>query len=134
MEKEYQKLLSKLSYKEPSNGLESKIIMRVEAEERRQARLGAIYSWSGTAASFVLSLFIGSYLAQSVKQSGFLGYFSLIISENVAIAGYWKELSFSLMESLPILGAAALLASLGLLIWSVSKTFNKTRGISMIFN
>lgn len=132
-EEKYKNLLSKLVKLEPSKGLESKILLRIAAEEKKAAKANAVYSWAGTATSLGLSIWAGIYLAKSFKESGFWEYFSLLISENAAIAGYWKELSFSLAESMPILGMMAMLSSLALLIWSLSKALKNRSGLNLIF-
>lgn len=132
-EEKYKNLLSKLAKLEPSKGLESKILLRIAAEEKKAAKISAVYSWGSAVASLGLSVWAGIYLAKSFKESGFWEYFSLLISENAAIAGYWKELTFSLAESLPILGTMAMLSSLALLIWSLSKAFKNRSALNLIF-
>jgi len=42
-------------------------------------------------------------LFDDFAQSGFYEYLSLIFSNNGAIVSYWKELAFSLGESLPVM-------------------------------
>ena len=42
-------------------------------------------------------------LSNGLSKSGFYEYFSLLFSSNGELASYWKELSFSLAESLPVI-------------------------------
>jgi len=51
-------------------------------------------------------------LLNNLAQSGFSEYFSLIFSDGGSMLTYWKELSFSLAESLPVMSIILTLSTL----------------------
>ncbi len=51
-------------------------------------------------------------LFTDMARSGFYEYFSLIFSDTRSVIFYWKELSFSLAESLPIISIVSALSLL----------------------
>jgi hypothetical protein len=52
--------------------------------------------------SFALLIPTFKILGSDLAQSGFFEYFSLIFQGNGLLLSYWKELSFSILESLPV--------------------------------
>lgn len=122
MEDKYKKLLGSIDLIEPPRELGARIMARINMEEKRLARIRTWIFGSSTVASFGLSLWAMVYLVDSIKQTGFGQYFSLLFSGDSAVYTYWKELSFSLVESLPIVSIIAFLAAVGFFIWSFAKT------------
>ncbi len=55
--------------------------------------------------------------------TGFDQYLSLAFSDSSVLITYWKELSLSLVESLPLMAVMLVLGALGLFIWSSAKAF-----------
>jgi hypothetical protein len=138
MEDKYKKLLGSINIIEPPKGLEGRILARINMEEKRLARIRTWLFGSTSVASLGLSIWAVVYLTDSIKQTGFWQYFSLLFSGDSAIYAYWKELSFSLAESLPIVSLIIFLTAVGFFIWSFGKTithpalsYNK-RGFSPI--
>ncbi len=125
MEDKYKKLLGSINLVEPPKGLEqgvlTYVLTRVSTSQKRSLRIKAFAFGSSTLASFGLSLWAIIYLIESIKVSGFSQYLSLIFSENGAALAYWRELSLSLAESLPIFGLIIFFASIGFFIWSLGK-------------
>lgn len=114
MEKDYQKLLAKLLQVNLPPGLEKRVLARIKIEERKR-----FFVWgSSLAASGIFLVWASAFLMESVKQSGFYQYLSIAFSDFAALK-YWKELSFSLTESLPIFGLMAVLGSAAFFVWSV---------------
>jgi hypothetical protein len=120
-EEKYKKLFGYMNSVPPPKGFEGRVLSAIAGEESRFARIKKWAFGGSSLASFGLSVWAVIYLAGSIKQSGFGQYLSLIFSENGAVLAYWKELSLSLAESLPIFGVIMFLATVGLFIWSITK-------------
>ena len=102
----------------PSNNLRQNIIVGIAQEERYFAKIYLFLSsivFLSSLAGVILSV---RYLIQSFYQSGFYQYLSLLFSGDKTILIYWKELSYSLIETIPVIGAISFLIALGFLIWS----------------
>jgi len=135
MEDKYKKLLGFINSIEPPKGLETRVMARISGEEKRLARI-KIWAFGGSSiASFGLLLWAVIYLVKSVRESGFWQYFSLVFSENGAIFAYWRELSLSLAESLPIASFIIFFAAIGFFVWSFANAVKKDTGkFIMSFN
>jgi len=121
MQDGYKKLFNCVDLIEPPGKLGPKIINYINSEEKRLAAFRARVFRSTSVASFGFFLWATVYLVNSVQQTGFWQYFSLIFSENGTVLAYWRELSLSIIESLPILSLIIFLAAVGLFIWSSAK-------------
>lgn len=125
IDKKYKKLLGSINIIEPPKGLEKRIMTRINAERMRLARVRAWIFGSTSAVSFGFSLWAVIYLVNSVKETGFWQYFSLLFSDKGAVLAYWRELSLSLIESLPILSLIIFLVAAGFFIWSFANVLRK---------
>lgn len=135
VEEKYKKLFKNLETMEAPRDLEARIVLRIDAEEKRISNLKTWVFGSSTLASFGLSLWAVVYLVKSANQSGFGQYFSLIFSENGSVFAYWRELSLALAESLPITSLIMFLTAIGFFIWSTSKVIgSNTKIFNMNFN
>lgn len=135
MEDKYKKLFGYINLIEPPKGLQSRILAKISMEEKRFAKIKVWAFGGSTAVSFCASLWAIIYLVGSIKATGFWQYFSLIFSENGAMLAYWRELSFSLAESLPIVSLIIFLTTTCFFIWSVANVMKKDIGIfNMNFN
>jgi hypothetical protein len=84
----------------------------INLRERQTARLKSwAFAFLGLASLAGLVPAI-SALSTDLAQSGFNEYFSIIFSDSGSILSYWKELAFSLAESLP---AISIILTLSLL-------------------
>lgn len=108
-------------------GLEKMVLMRLDLEQRRQARRELIVfflvdtlSLGGLLASVV-------YLSNVFTQSGFGQYLSLLLTDSGSLLSYWQELALSLAESLPVLGFVSFLSIMAVLIWSIARTIINVR-------
>jgi hypothetical protein len=120
----YKKLLSSINLIEPPKGLGERIMARINAEQTRLARIRTWVFGSASVASFGLFLWAVIYLVNNVKETGFWQYFSLLFSDGAVLA-YSRELSLSLVESLPIVCLIIFLAAFGFFIWSFSNVLRK---------
>lgn len=89
--------------------LEQRINGRIAQAEKRQSIWRFSYGVAGGALSFAGMIVSVRAIATTLHQSGFFSYFSVLLSDG---ANYWKDISLSLLDSLPILGIAAFLAVL----------------------
>ena len=108
-------------YNQTLPGLEQDIISKIHRIQKRrifirQASYGllSLGSFGGVIAS-------GIYVKNILLTSGSLEYFSLLFSD-AGILSYWKELSLSIAESLPIFGLAMLCGVGALFLWSAMRT------------
>jgi hypothetical protein len=100
MEQKLIKIFQKAKYESDANSAD-KIWRAIVMRDERTARvklwafsLAGIISFAGLVPAFKI-------LSSDFAQSGFYDYFSLLFGSNGSIISYWKELAFSLLESLP---------------------------------
>lgn len=115
----------------PPRGLRQSIIFGIGQVERSRARVYLFISTSILPLSIIGVIFSGKYLLQSFYQSGFYDYFSLLFSGDGAVFTYWKELTYSLAETIPILGTIAFLTALGFFIWSGANAVSNVRRFAL---
>lgn len=130
----YKKLFANIDYINPPERLSKAIFERIIAEKKHLARKRLWYTSSAGVFSLVAIFPAIQYLIGQFIQSGFYQYLSLIFSDGGAVIKYWKEISISLAESLPILGSAIVLTLVLIILGSFkyiiqdSKTlFNKVQ-------
>jgi hypothetical protein len=100
MEKELKRAFYKAKYEE--NDLAKNVWQKIIIRNKRIARLKLwAFSFVGLAslAGFIPTL---KELSSDLAQSGVYEYLSLAFSNSSSILSYWKELAFSIAESLPI--------------------------------
>jgi len=68
--------------------------------------------------SLVGIVYVFESVALSMERSGFFDYFSLLFMGDAAVVSYWKELGFSLFESIPAFSVAALLGGVTIFFWT----------------
>ena len=61
-----------------------------------------------------------------IQASNFGTYFSIIFSDTGSVSTFWKELGMTLIESMPILAFASVIATLSFMILSARKIFKPT--------
>jgi hypothetical protein len=100
-EQELSKVFQKASFQAEAN-LSENIWHSIVIREKRIAKFKlTIFSTLG-ALSFAGAFPIFKSLLTDFSQSGFSGYLSLIFSNFAALASSWKELAYSLAETLPV--------------------------------
>ncbi|MDD5721115.1 MAG: hypothetical protein PHT16_01555 [Candidatus Pacebacteria bacterium] len=111
----------------PTKELRNNILFRIRQEERRRAKV-YLFSYASIIPFSLIGVVLSiRYVSEGFYQSGFYEYLSLLFSGDSAVYTYWKELSLSLIDSMPIIGIIAFLMALGALIWSGANTFTNTR-------
>jgi len=116
----------------PPKELRGKILFSINKEETRRAKVYFFVSITTTLASVFGLIFSVRYMIQSFYQSSFGSFISLIFSDPNIMVSYWKELSMSLLETLPILGITISLIAVGALLVSIRTLVKNTRGISLL--
>lgn len=117
----------------PDKGLAFSVFQTILAQDRRTARLKL---WFLSFVLFVSSVgLIPTFqmLSSDLIHSGFYEYFSLIFSDGGVMFSYWKELSFSLAESLPIMSIVFTLSILFVCFLSLKyliKQINKNQSLN----
>ena len=97
---------------EPPIGLFEKIINRIHKEERVLV-LRRVIVFSTTLIISLIAFFPAfNMLMRDFNQSGFLNFFSLAFSDSAIVMKYWQSFSMTLLEALPALSLAFVLAIL----------------------
>lgn len=100
MEKELIKAFHKAKYEETPD-LAEDVWHSIIVRNKRIARLKLwTFSFAGVA-SLIGIVPAWKALSSDLAQSGFYEYLSLVFSSSDSILSYWKELAFSIAESLP---------------------------------
>ena len=102
MKNKLTKILKNAKY-EPDTKMALSVWQTIVKQERRSTHLKL---WSLSSLLFVSTVgLIPAFeiLLSDLAHSGFYEYFSLIFSDGGSMLTYWKELAFSLAESLPIM-------------------------------
>jgi hypothetical protein len=101
--------------------LKGKILVRVAALERR-ASVAKRFSFGGIAIASLAAIAASvSYVSADLQTSGFLDYLSVLGSGGTGFFAYAKELALSIVETLPVMGLAAVAGALGLFGWSAAR-------------
>ena len=87
---------------EPRVDLAANILHKIALENKRITKI-KFYTFSIFGILSLIGLFPAlKFLLSDFAQSGFYEYVSIAFSSNGSALSYWKELSYSLAESLPI--------------------------------
>ena len=107
-------------------GLEQDIIKELHKLERRKLFFKqGIYELISII-SFLSIIPATVYIIDSFSNSSIYEYISLIFTD-IETLSYWKELSLSLLESIPFLELAIGFGVLGIFLWSMVRTLNVHR-------
>lgn len=127
MSKDIRQLFDATKVERSPLGLERTVLLRLDVEQKRLTKrnlflfgLADLFSLTGLVISF-------SYLLKLMVGSGFYSYLSLAWLEKGFVLSYWHELSLSLIESLPVVGALVFLAIGLVFLLSLSKTLNNLK-------
>ena len=118
-----------MPYPQPSPDLLKNIILRIHKEERILV-VKSLALFSATLIFSVAAFFPTFKLLYSqLETSGFLQFFSLFFSDFSTVATYWKSFAMIILETIPALSIALLLALLLTFLQSVKSI---TRDIRII--
>jgi hypothetical protein len=113
----------------PNGELRQKILFSINKEEIRHAKVYFFVSITTALASVFGLIFSIRFMVQGFYQSSFYSYLSLIFSDPNMVASYWKELSMSILETLPILWITVSLIAVYIFLVSIRTLVKNTRGI-----
>jgi len=113
MDKHLKNLMSNLKYPELPEKLFSKIMTRIHKEQKLSTIRTRLIIFSVTFISSIIALLPTTQaLITSFKESGFMEFLSLIISDIEIVFNNWQDYSITLLESLPVTNIAILLTIL----------------------
>ena len=95
-------------------GLEQKILTHIEKKMVVRGWILKIIS----CATFCATVTTGIYMVSVFKETGMYEYVSMIFSVDFSL---WKELSLSILESLPIMGLIVFFALCASCVWSLGQ-------------
>lgn len=98
--------------KEPASDLLVSILGVIEEKKKRSIRFRMYSSAVLATLSGIALVPAGLMLAREAAQSGFWQFLSLSFSDSATVFANWKIFILSLLESVPLIGGAAVLASL----------------------
>ena len=111
MDNKLQKIFKKTSY-EPEPELAQMVWSAIIARDEKATNLKLwAFAFMGLTSLSGL-VFTFKTLFTDMARSGFYEYFSLLFSDTGSILSYWKEFTFSLAESLPIISILCVLSLL----------------------
>jgi hypothetical protein len=104
---------------EPPKHLLPRVLDRITLLEQRAAKMRFVLFSGTTLMSFLAMIAAFRYAWGSFAQSGFSTYASLLSSDGSVVMLYWKEFTFSLIESLPFMSITILLSAIFVLLLSL---------------
>ena len=112
-------------------GLRQRILLGIARAEYERARTYLLVSLAVVPASLVGVFFSARYLLQSLYQSGFYQYLSLLFSGDSVVLASWRELSYALIESMPVFETALFLSALTFFVWSGAHALTSARRLNV---
>ena len=108
----YKKILISVAAPHPSAALADRIGARIVRARVVKNRIRISLHGAVAAGSVVMFVTALQYASAEASQSGFFDYVSLLVSDGKYLASSWKEISVTMLESAPIMGAALSLGAL----------------------
>lgn len=99
--------------------LRGKILTSIKNEELKRARVLVLVSIVTVLFSIGGGILALKYMIQGFSQSSFYSYLSILFSDPDIAFVYWRELSLSLVETLPFVGITLSLVAIAALLMSV---------------
>jgi hypothetical protein len=116
----YGKLFSQIEAAEPSAGLLDRVLLAIKKEQRRQqARKLAFVLVLLLVVSVAATSFSWTILVGQLAKSGFIYFIKAALSDFATFLSLWQDFGLAVLESLPILGLVALMASIGLFVFTL---------------
>lgn len=105
-------IFQKIAFPQPPQGLEEKILYRINKIDEQQLRQAILITRVGRLVSFGAFVYAGFAFGHSVIASDFWQFASLLFSDVNIVTRYFSEFSLSLLETLPAFPIAIILAPL----------------------
>ncbi|MEN9912824.1 MAG: hypothetical protein RLY66_232 [Candidatus Parcubacteria bacterium] len=106
MDDSYKKIVISLETPRPSRDLADRISTRIVRARIVKNRISVSLHGAVAVGSMVMFVTALQYTSTEASQSGFYDYMSLLVSDGRYLISSWKEVSITILESAPILGAA----------------------------
>ena len=106
---------------EPKNELKKSIIGKIKALEMRNTINMVVFSSFISLASIASIVVFVINIINDASKSGLSQYLSLLFSDGKLIASFWQTYVLSVVESLPIIPIAIVVASISIFVWSLNK-------------
>jgi hypothetical protein len=120
MLKKYERLFAYLKTPEPPAGLFDRIMRRIKDEQRLLIVRQRLIVFSIALLASLAALVPTFRTAQAgLTESGFITFFSLLLSDSGVVITYWQSFVLALLESLPAVSLALFLATIFVLLGSV---------------
>ena len=116
-------LFKNLKNLEPSAELEGKILKAIVLERSWQAKKRLIFADVLMLGSLGAFVFVLLNFWEGISKSEFWSLLKLVFSDTAAVAAFWKDFLFSLLETFPAAHFAAILAPVFLLMISLNMYF-----------
>jgi len=111
MLKKYEKIFSQIGHPVPAAGLLARILSRIESEKELMTVRRKIFWLSAfSIASLPVIVFSWINFQTGASESGLFQLASLAFTDFSAIASHYQDFAMSIVEALPILSIAGLLA------------------------
>jgi len=124
MEKNLKKVLKRAVY-EPNSNLSEAIWHNIIKKEKFLIRF-KVYAFSLLGFLSIAGIIpVAKSLFVEFTQSGFYEYFSLFFSSGSSLSFYWKELTLSMAESLPVLDIIFLFSLVFIFLFSLRYVFKQ---------
>lgn len=115
---------------EPPKELFGRIMSRIRREQKLETVKQRIAIFSiGALASLAAVFPAFQILETELASSGFFSFFSLLFSDFSIVAAYWQNFALSLLETLPIMGLAAVLAASAFFLGSIKLLTKNIRDV-----
>lgn len=108
----YKKIVISLETPRPAAGLAGRIGSRIVRARIVRNRVRISLHGAVAAGSVVMFVTALQYTSAEASQSGFYDYVSLLVSDGKYLVSSWKEISVTILESAPVMGAAFSLGAL----------------------
>ena len=105
---------------EPEKGLERRILRKIELESEWQKKKKLALVDSGILLSLGALVFSVLNFWGAIIQSEFWSLISLAFSDAGTVLSFWKDYALSLLETLPVLEIAAILAPIFAILFLIS--------------
>ncbi len=102
------------------DGLENDIMNSINVIKHRNMLIKQILYSSVSIISLLGLVYSGNYVFNLLVNSGIYEYMSLVFV-NMQVLAYWKELSYSIVESIPFFELAILMGLISIFMWSLRK-------------
>ena len=118
---------------EPSKNLKSSIMFKIRKEEIKIAIYKIVAGSVASLASISVAIIFLLNIVNDAHQSGLSDYLSLLLSDGASLLSYWQSYAMSVLESLPIIPIAIVVASIGVFVWSVNMALTNLKNTKSVF-